>query len=255
MIVGFAGSGNIAAAMARGWASAKGGPERMLFTDSGSGRAATLAEEVGGEALVSTAELAEQSDLLILAMKPGALDAVAAEAGGARAVLSLLGPTPVAQVAEAFPGAAALRAIPNVAVELHRGVLCFTAAEGAPEELVGRVRALLEPLGRVVDLDDGLFDPATSLMGCSPAWLALVMEALAEAGVAEGLGWDLAHSLVVDAAAGTADLLQDRHPANLRKAVASPGGSTEAGLEVLEQKEVAEAFASAVRASLGRMGE
>jgi pyrroline-5-carboxylate reductase len=145
--------------------------------------------------------------------------------------------------------------IPNVAVELRRGVLVFTAAQGAPTELVASVRRDLELLGRVVDLDDALFDPATSLMGCSPAWLALAMEALAEAGVAEGLDWELAHSLVVDAAAGTAELLQDRHPADLRKAVASPGGSTEAGLAVLEREDVAEAFAQAVRASLGRMSE
>ena len=255
MIVGFAGSGNIAAAMARGWAGGDGGPDQMLFTDSGSGRAAALADEVGGEALASTGELAERADLLVLAMKPDGLDDVAAQTQAAAAVLSLLGPTPLAQVADAYPSATVLRMIPNVAVELRRGVLVFTAAQGAPTELVGAVRRDLELLGRVVDLDDALFDPATSLMGCSPAWLALAMEALAEAGVAEGLDWELAHSLVVDAAAGTAELLQDRHPADLRQAVASPGGSTEAGLAVLEREDVAEAFAQAVRASLGRMSE
>jgi pyrroline-5-carboxylate reductase len=255
MIVGFAGSGNIAAAMARGWAAGDGGPERMLFTDSGSGRAAALAQEVGGEALDSNAELAQQADLLVLAMKPAGLAAVAADAKGASAVLSLLGPTPVAQVADAFPGAAALRAMPNVGVELRRGVLCYTAADGAPEELVGRVRALLEPLGRVVDLDDSLFDPASAVMGCAPAWLAVAMEAIAEAGADAGLDPQLAHSLMVDTAVGTAELLRSRHPADLRDAVASPGGSTEAGLEVLERERVAEAFAEAVRASLARMPE
>ncbi len=255
MIVGFAGSGNMAAAMARGWAAGDGGPERMLFTDSGSGRAATLADEVGGEPLDSNAELAEQSDLLVLAMKPNALESVAAQAQEAPAVLSLLGPTPVAEVAEAFPKSTVLRTVPNVAVELRRGVLCFSAADGTPDETVAEVRELLEPLGRVVDLDDDLFDPATALMGCSPAWLALVMEAMAEAGIAEGLDSELAYSLVVDATAGTAELLQERHPADLRKAVASPGGSTEMGLAVLDEAGVVEAFASAVRASLARMAE
>jgi pyrroline-5-carboxylate reductase len=250
MIVGFAGSGNIAAAMARGWAAGEGGPEKMLFTDSGSGRAAALAEEVGGEEVGSNEELGQRSDLLVLAMKPNALEAVAGEAQGARAVLSLLGPTPVAEIAKAFPESAALRTIPNVAVELRRGVLCFSVADGVPDRLAGEVRELLAPLGRVVDLDDDLFDAATALMGCSPAWLALVMEALAEAGVAEGLEWDLAHSLVVDTTAGTAELLADRHPADLRKAVASPGGSTERGLAVLDEAGVVEAFANAVRASL-----
>jgi pyrroline-5-carboxylate reductase len=252
MIVGFAGSGNIAAAMARGWAAGDGGPEQMLFTDSGSGRAAELADAVGGERLDSNRDLAERADLLVLAMKPNALDAVAAEAQKAPAVLSLLGPTSLNQVAEAFPGAAALRAMPNVGVELRRGVICFAAAEGVAEDLQSDVKGSLELLGRVVELDDELFEAASAVMGCSPAYLALVMEAIAEAGAAEGLDSELAHSLVVDTAVGTAELLRQRHPADLRSAVASPGGSTEAGLAELEQEQVAEAFAKAVRASMKR---
>jgi pyrroline-5-carboxylate reductase len=253
MIVGFAGSGNMGAAMARGWHSGDGGPAQMLFTDSGSGRAAALADEVGGEALGSNRELAERADLLILAVKPKDLDAVAAEAESAPAILSMLGGTPLTRVADAFPAATAMRTMPNLGVEVRRGVFCFGAAPDAPDGLVGEVRELLSLLGRVVDLDDADFDTATAVMGCSPAYLALAMEAIAEAGAAEGLDPELAHSLIVDAAAGTAELLEQRHPADLRKAVASPGGSTEAGLEVLAEKGVAEAFASAVRASLARM--
>jgi pyrroline-5-carboxylate reductase len=253
MKVGFAGSGNIAAAMARGWAAGDGGPEQMLFTDSGSGRAAALADQVGGEQLDSNRELAERADLVMLAVKPNALDAVAAEAQGAPAVLSLLGATSLSRVAEAFPNAAVFRSMPNVGVEVRRGVLCFAAAEGVANDLQGEVMGSLELLGRVVELDDALFDAATAVMGCSPAYLALAMEAIAEAGAADGLDADLAHSLVVDATVGTAELLRQRHPADLRTAVASPGGSTEAGLAELEEEQVAEAFAKAVRASLERM--
>ena len=253
MKIGFAGSGNIAAAMARGWAAGEGGPELMLFTDSGSGRAASLAAEVGGEALHSNQALADVADLLVLAVKPGALEAVAADVEAAPAVLSLLGATPVGRVAEAFPDAVVMRAMPNVGVELRRGVLCLAAAEGAEAATVGEVRELLALLGRVVDLDDELFDAATAVMACSPAYMALAMEAVAEAGAADGLDPALAHSLVVDATAGTAELLQRHHPADLRRAVASPGGSTEAGLAALEEEQVADAFAKAVRASLARM--
>jgi len=255
VIVGFAGSGNIAAAMARGWAGGDGGPDQMLFTDSGSGRATSLADEVGGEALDSNQELAERADLLVLAVKPAALDTVAAEAQKAPAVLSLLGATSLARVADAFPASTALRAMPNIGVELRRGVLIFTASQDAPDELVAEVHESLELLGRVVELEDELFDAATAVMGCAPAYLALVMEAVAEAGAADGLESGLAHSLIVDAAAGTAEVLQRHHPATLRDAVASPGGSTEAGLAVLEEEEVAEAFEEAVRASLARMRE
>jgi pyrroline-5-carboxylate reductase len=253
MIVGFAGSGNIAAAMARGWTGAEGGPERMLFTDSGSGRAASLAREVGGEALGSNHELAERVDLLVLAVKPSALDAVAAESQGARAVLSLLGATPSARVAEVFPGAAAMRAMPNVGVEVRRGVICFAAPGDLPGDVAGPVRESLALLGRVVELDDALFDAATAVMGCSPAYLALAIEAIASAGEADGLDPQLARSLVVDTAAATAELLRHHDPAEVRRAVASPGGSTEAGLEALDREGAGEAFGEAVRASLERM--
>jgi pyrroline-5-carboxylate reductase len=253
VVVGFAGSGNMAAAMARGWAGAEGGPAEMLFTDSGSGRAVALAEEVGGRALGSNAELSELSDLLVLAVKPKALDEVAGEAQASAAVVSLLGATSLDRVADAFPSATAVRVMPNLAVEVRRGTLCVAAAPGADEAPLAEVESLLSLLGRVVEISDEQFDAATAVMGCSPAYFALAVEAIAAAGAADGLDAELAHSLTIDAAAGTAELLRERDPAEVREAVASPGGSTEAGLEALEAGNVAEGFAEAVRASLARM--
>jgi pyrroline-5-carboxylate reductase len=245
MIVGFCGSGNMAAAMARGWS---GSVEGMLFTDSGSGRAAELAAEVGGEALAANAELAERADVVVLAVKPAALDAAAAELGAARIVVSLLGATSTARLSEAFPDAEVVRVMPNVAAEVRRGVLCIAGDEQAA------VRDLLAVLGTVVELPDAQFDAATAVMGCSPAYIALAVEALADAGAAEGgLDPELSLRLVVETAAGTAELLRRHDPAELCRAVASPGGSTEAGLEALESEGAREAFAAAVRASLRRM--
>jgi pyrroline-5-carboxylate reductase len=250
MVIGFVGAGSMAAALARGWVGAF---DRMLFSDSGSGRAAALAEEVGGEALSSNRELAAAADLVVLAVKPAKLDDVAAELGDARAVVSLLGATPLERVAAALPGAAAFRVMPNVAVEVRRGVLCFAAAEGVDEALRNRVKEKLELLGLLVELPDGRFDAATAVMGCAPAYLALAIEAIAEAGAEAGLEEELSRRLVTETAAGTAELLRRQHPAELRKAVASPGGSTEAGLEALESHGVREAFNAAVKASLARM--
>ena len=101
--------------------------------------------------------------------------------------------------------------------------------------------------------DSGDFDAATAIMGCAPAYLALAVEALADAGVEAGLEETLARELVVETTAGTAELLEARHPADVRRAVASPGGSTEAGLEALDRENARGAFAAAVRASLERM--
>src|SRR4051795_6500838 len=103
MIVGFIGSGNMVAAMARGWAAAEQKPDRMVFTDAGSGRAGELAREVGGEAVASNSELAGASDLLVLGVKPKDLATVAGEAQAAPGVLSLLGATPIERLVGAFP--------------------------------------------------------------------------------------------------------------------------------------------------------
>lgn len=233
----------MAAAMARGW---RGEFEGMLFSDSGSGRAAALAKELGGEA-ASNADIAARADFVVLAVKPAKLADAAAELGAAKVVVSLLGATPLETVAAAFPAAAAVRVMPNVGVEVRRGVLCL--AGEAPEE----VRAKLELLGRVVDLPDEDFDAATAVMGCSPAYLAVAVEAIAEAGAADGLDSELARELVVETAVGTAELLRSHSPAEVRKAVASPGGSTEAGLEALAAAGAGGAFEAAVEASLKRM--
>lgn len=247
MIVGFIGSGSMAAAMARGWA---GTFEQMLFSDSGSGRAAGLAEEVDGEAAESNAALAEAADLIVLAVKPARLDDVAAEIKGTnKTIVSLLGATPLKRVAEAFPDATVFRVMPNLGVEVKHGVLCFASAG----EDAAWVRGALEVLGHVVELPDEEFDAATAVMGCAPAYLALAIGAIADAGAEAGLEAEQARELVVETAAGTAELLRHHLPDAVRKAVASPGGSTEAGLEALDRKGVREAFGAAVRASLERM--
>lgn len=243
MIVGFIGSGSMAAAIARGWA---GEFEAMLYSDSGSGRAAALAGETGGET-ASNAEIAARADLVVVAVKPAALDAVAPDLGAARQVVSVLAAVPVARLRDAFPAAEVLRVMPNVGVEVRKGVLCV-AGEASSE-----VRGKLDVLGHVVEIADADFDAATAVMGCAPAYLALAVEAIADAGAADGLDPDLARELTVETAVGTAELLRAHSPAAVRKAVASPGGSTEAGLEALDREGAREAFAAAVRASLERM--
>ncbi len=243
MIVGFVGSGSMAAAIARGWA---GEFERMLFSDSGSGRAAALAAELGGEA-VSNQEIAERADFVVLAVKPAALDGVVLDLGAARKLVSILAAVPVARLQAAFPEAEVLRVMPNLGVEVRKGVLCVAGDAG------DEVRGKLDLLGHVVEIPDADFDAATAVMGCAPAYLALAVEAIADAGAEDGLDPELALELTVETAVGTAELLRTYGPVAVRKAVASPGGSTEAGLEALDREGARDVFAAAVRASLERM--
>jgi pyrroline-5-carboxylate reductase len=244
MIVGFVGSGSMAAAMARGWV---GEFERTLFSDSGSGRALELARSLGGEA-VSSEEIARRADLVVLAVKPNRLDEVAPQLREAREIVSVIAITPLERLRAALPAAEhVLRVMPNISVEVRKGVLC--AAGSASDRGWGK----LAVLGRMVEIAEEDFDAATAVMGCSPAYFALVAEAIAEAGARDGLDPGLARELVADTALGTAELLRRRDPAEVRKAVASPGGATEAGLQALDREGAREAFAAAVEASLERM--
>jgi pyrroline-5-carboxylate reductase len=120
----------------------------------------------------------------------------------------------------------------------------------------GALVPVLELLGRIatlIELPEEQLDAATALMGCTPAYLALACEALSDAGVSAGLDPELAGRLIGLTAAGAGELLVTHDPADLQRAVASPGGSTEAGLEALGEHRVREAFAAAVSASLERM--
>lgn len=242
----------MAAAMARGWAAGPGGPEAMLFCDLDEERAAALAEEVGGETRADLLGLAGDSDVVALAVKPAALEAVAEELGHtAPALLSMLAVTPTARLAESFPRVPILRVMPNQPVEVRRGVICHAPAIAMPDELRDRLLALLEPLGDIVGLDEIDIDPAMAIMSSSPAYIALVAEALARGGEREGLDPEVAGELVAGALAGTAELLRRRDPAAIRTAVAPPGGATEAGMAHLEGV-VEDAFVNAVNASLER---
>jgi pyrroline-5-carboxylate reductase len=257
MKVGFVGSGNMAGGLARGWAAARGeagAPDSMLFADADPAKASTLAKEVGGEAMEGNVALADNSDLVVLAVKPNILDEVAPDLLQAGTpVLSILAGTRLKTLHEALPGIDLVRLMPNLGAQLRQAVLCVVYGEkvGATER--GRVEELLSLLGDVIELDEELIDAATAIMGCSPGYLALMAEVLVEAGVREGLTQDQALRMVARSMSATGGLLEMHDPGALKRAVASPGGMTEAGLDALEERKIHETLNAAVDASLERV--
>jgi len=245
----------MAAAVARGWARASLRPAAMLFTDSGSGRAQRLADELGGERLGSVEDMADRADLVVLAVKPGALDSVAPRIAGRTAgVISVLGATPLSKLEPALAPTPVLRTMPNLAVEVGRGVICHTPlSDEVRSGVLGEALALLGSLGSVFEVAESELDPATAVMGCAPAYIALAVEALIEAGVEAGLDQELSARLVSEATAGVGHHLLTHEPGPMQEAIASPGGSTEAGLDELAERDVHAAFKAAVDASLERM--
>ena len=246
-MIGLIGSGNMARALVRGWA------EPVLCTDLLPERAEALAAEVGGEAVATSAELAQRADLVLLCHKPPGLAAVAKEVGGnAKAVVSILGATPLSALKEAYPGTPVVRMLPSTPVELRQGVCCHARDPEADPAFEARVLELFGRVGPVVTVDEGLIDAAMGLMSCAPAYYALVAEAQIDAGVRRGLPAEVARELVIGTMGGTAALLDHREGDTLavRREVTSPGGSTARGLDALERGNVRTAFSDALDAVL-----
>src|SRR3954453_21915503 len=182
MRIGLIGAGNMATALARGWR------EPLAVADVDHGRAQALAAAVGGEAPGSNAYVADRSDAVVLCHKPAQLDEVAEEiCERVKAVVSILGGTPLAAVEAAYPDRPVYRFMPNIAAEVGRGVFCYAPGSRAAEGPEQDVLDLFGRIGTVVKLPEALIDPATALMGCGPAFFALAAEALVDAGVRHGL--------------------------------------------------------------------
>lgn len=247
MVIGLIGCGNMARALARGWG------EPVLCADPATERARALAEELGGEALGSNAEVAQRADVVVLSHKPPQLEEVARDvAPRAKAVASILGGVPLERLRAAYPDAPVFRFIPNTPAEVRKGVLAYASESGGDADTEERVLELFGRVGTVIPMEERLLDVAMGLMSNAPAYVALIVEAWVDAGVRRGLSAEQASELVVGAISGTAELLRARGMDTLavRREVTSPGGSTARGLLALERAGLRAAFADALDAVL-----
>lgn len=247
-MIGIIGAGNMGSALARGWG------EPVLATDSGSGRAAALVAELGGDVPADNVSLVAKADVVVLAHRPDQLDAVAGDVRNAdvdlsdKLVASVLGPTNVASLQRAYPGATVVRAMPNTPVEVRRGVTCIAEGGEAGIELFERV-------GKVFVLPETQMGLATATIGVMPAYIALIAEAAIDASVCYGLGYEAATKIFLETLAGTAELLlaRDGDTLAVRRGVASPGESTVRGVAALERNGIRTAFNDAMHDVLERL--
>jgi pyrroline-5-carboxylate reductase len=230
-------------------ALARGLGEPVVVYDPETQRAERLAADVKGRVAGSNADLAEAVDAVVLCHKPAVLEQVAAEVDGrAEVVVSIMGATRTEAIEAAYPGVPVYRFMPNLPAEVGRGVLCYApgslAAEGPEQDIL----TLFGRAGTVIALDEPLLEPAMAVMSCGPAFLALVAEAMAEAGARNGLDLRQATRLVVETMAGTAAYLDANglEPGEMRARVATPGGMTEKGLAVLEESDLRGSFDRAI---------
>ena len=204
------------------------------------------------------AAAAAAARIVFLAVKPQQASAACREFAAALAadavVVSIVAGVPMARLAEWFGTARIIRVMPNTPCLVGKGVSVICRAPEVSASAAASTTALLTAVGSVHDVDEHLLDAVTGLSGSGPGFVALLIEALADGGVKAGLPRGLAQALAVQTVAGTAALIEQtgEHPAQIKDRVASPGGTTIAGLAVLEQRAVRGALIDAVVAAADR---
>ncbi len=208
---------------------------------------------------VALAERVPACTSAVLSVKPPDIVAVAGEAAaaGATRVLSIAAGVTIAAIEAAVgDGVAVLRSMPNTPALVGEGVSALAAGQHASSADLDWAERILAGVGLVVSLDEHHIDAATGLTGSGPAYVFLVAEALVDAGLSVGLPAEMVAPMVAQLLVGASKLLAERgDPAALRVMVTSPGGTTAAGLRVLDERGTREAFVAAVEAATARSRE
>jgi pyrroline-5-carboxylate reductase len=261
--IGFLGAGRMATALARGWlAAGLATPGRVLASDPLPQAREAFA---GGDRLRTTAdnrEVVTASDVLVLAVKPQSVKALLAEVGPVvgppHLVISIAAGITLRQLMDGLGSDRRLiRVMPNTPCLLGASASGYAAGEAATADDVALVGRLLNAVGRAYRLPESLLDAVTGLSGSGPAFVYVMIEALSDGGVRVGLPRDVATALAAQTVLGAAKMVLETgtHPGALKDMVASPGGTTIAGLHALERGGVRAALMDAVEAATQRARE
>jgi pyrroline-5-carboxylate reductase len=261
--IGFLGAGNMATALISGLAASGAvEPAALRASDRDPARLEALRGEYGIVTHTDNAELVRWANVVVLAVKPQVvnvvLDECGALVGASHLLVSIVAGVPIRSLEEKLgPGARVVRAMPNTPALARAGATAVSAGSRATLEDLDLARRLFDAVGRTVVLSENHLDAVTGLSGSGPAYVLLVIEALADGGVQMGLPRDVALLLAAQTVQGSAKLLLDtnEHPARLKDKVTSPGGTTIAGLRALEDGGVRGAIMAAVERATHRATE
>ena len=239
----------------------RSGPGGVVVCERHPDRGAELAARYGVD-VVDVAGAAARARVLVLAVKPqdlpALLERLAPEVGPGHLVVSIAAGFPTAAIEKALPeGVPVVRAMPNTPALVDQGMSVLSAGASAGDAELDEAEALLSTVGRVARVPEYQQDAVTALSGSGPAYFFYLVEAMVDAGVLLGLPRALTSELVVQTALGAAVMLREsgEHPAQLRDAVSSPGGTTIAGIRELERHSVRSALIAAIEAAAQRSVE
>ena len=259
----FIGGGTMAEAMIRGLLEKHlVPPSHVLVTGPRRERRADLAKRFGVKALASNAEAARGAHVVVLSVKPQVLPAVLRDLNGEmraeQLVISIVAGVPLAVLRDGLDHAAIVRAMPNTPAQIGMGVTAWTATTAVDREQRDRAKAILGALGEEIEVEEETWvDMATALSGTGPTYVFLLMEALVDAGVHLGFSRRVAEELVLRTVEGSAAFARqsERHLAELRNMVTSPGGTSAAAIYELEKGTLRTVLSRAVYAAYLRTRE
>lgn len=260
--VGVIGGGRMGDAIVGGLvASGAVAAEQFVVAEPNESRRAQLVSARGIATVADAREAARGAALVILAVKPQVIDSVTnsiADLLEGAVVVSIAAGITTARLEALCPdGTAIVRVMPNTPALVGEGMSAVSGGSAASAEQVELVRELFARIGEAVVIEERYQDAASAISGSGPAYFALVIDALARAGVRHGLTRDVAQELAVQTMRGTATLIEStgQHPQAVIDAVSSPGGSTIAALEAMERGGLRTAIADGVSAAVKRSKE
>jgi pyrroline-5-carboxylate reductase len=260
--IAFLGAGRMAEALIGGLLTSEAcRPDEIWATDPLSARCETMKTQFGVRVGAVNQPAAEWADAVVLAVKPQVVAQVAAEVPSCvsgKLVLSIAAGIPIERIRGLMSGARAIvRAMPNTPALVREGVTAVAFGPECSEQDRSLAKRVFESVGRVVEVEERLMDAVTGLSGSGPAYVFVAIEALADGGVKMGLPRRTAELLAAQTVLGAARLVMERgeHPAQLKDQVASPGGTTIAGLHQLEQDRFRATLIAAVEAATKRSEE
>ena len=261
--IGFIGCGKMASALVEGVVKARlFSPEEIFVSDRVATAVEALVAKTGVQACASNAEVAQSTGTVLICVKPEDVAGALAEIRAARpeglAISIAAGVTLGALQQHAGNTWRIARVMPNTPALINQGAAGYVLGGTAMDSDAAAVEAIMSAVGKVFRVkNEALLDAVTGLSGSGPAYVFTIIEALADGGVLMGLPRDLASQLAAQTVAGAARMVleSNTHPAQLRDAVTSPGGTTIAGLEALENGGLRAALIGAVRAATERSRE
>lgn len=234
--------------------------DEVLVSDPTVSRRDWLQKTYGVQVTEDNQEAANVTEVLMLAIKPQTLERVVAGLAGGQLkplVISILAGIPISRLEFGFPDHPVIRVMPNTPATVGAGMTAIASGKMVDHYHLNLAKSIFTAVGQIVEIPESLMDAVTGLSGSGSAYVAIIIEAMADGGVASGLPRAIAYQLALQTVLGTAQLLQETgiHPGELKDRVTSPGGTTIAGVATMEKMGVRSAMIEAVRAACRRSQE